>query len=53
MRVACKGSGTQLSAGFNAKRGTCPSCGEQQDLTGAGKIRKHMRVVTKQQLRKM
>lgn len=52
MRVQCKGSGKQVNAGF-AKRGTCPSCGNMQDLTAASKVRKHMRVVTKPQLRKM
>lgn len=51
MRVQCKGSGRQI-AGF-ARRATCSACGNQQDVTSGGRIRKHMRVVTKQQLRKM
>lgn len=51
MRVQCKGSGRQV-AGF-ARRATCTACGNQQDVASNGRIRKHMRVVTKAQLRKM
>lgn len=46
------GSGRDSGASFNAKRARCPACGREKDLTGAGKIKKHMRLTTTAKLRK-
>lgn len=53
MKVQCKGSGKQIVSGLNTKRGICPTCHAQQDVTPAGKIRRHDRVLTKRQVRKL
>jgi hypothetical protein len=53
MKVQCKGSGKQIAASLNAKRGTCPSCHRQQDLTGAGKVRRHDRIMNKRAVKKL
>lgn len=51
MKVQCKGSGRSI-AGF-AKRGQCPACGLMQDVNSNGRIRKHTRIVSKNQLSKI
>lgn len=51
LKVQCKGSGKSV-AGF-AKRASCPACGNMQDVNSNQRIRKHTRIVTKAQLRKM
>jgi hypothetical protein len=53
MQVQCKGSGKQMSAGLNATRALCPNCSTTKDLTNTGRLKKHMRFVTKRQLRRM
>jgi ribosomal protein S27AE len=53
MRVQCKGSGQYARTGVNAKRAFCPNCGTEKDLAANGNFKKHMRVVTKKQLRRM
>lgn len=52
VRVQCKGSGRKVSAGVNAKRASCPWCHRQQDLTGKGRIRKHMVLTTTAKMRR-
>lgn len=49
--IQCPGSGRAVASGF-AKRFSCPSCRRQQDVTSAGRIRKHMKLTTKARLRK-
>lgn len=39
--VQCAGTGMQVNAGLNAKRAPCPRCHRTQDLTSAGRIRRH------------
>lgn len=51
--VQCKGSGKLAQAGFNAKRVNCSACGSLEDVNSNGRIRKHMRRVSKGQLRKI
>lgn len=53
MLVQCKGSGRNANVSFNANRAICPVCSTTKDLTGAGKLKKHMRQVTSKQLRQM
>lgn len=53
MIVQCKGSGRDAHVGINAKRAACPSCGTMQDVASNGNIRKHTRMVTKKQLRRL
>ena len=53
VKVQCKGSGKALFVSLNAKRGTCPSCGRVQDLTGKGRVRKHDRIMSKSRLRRL
>lgn len=53
MKVQCKGSGKQIAASLNAKRGTCPSCHRQQNITPAGKVRRHDRIMNKRQVKRL
>lgn len=50
--VQCKGSGRLAGSGF-AKRAACPTCGRMQDRASNGRIRKHTRILSKSQLRKI
>ena len=50
--VQCKGSGRMIVGGF-AKRAVCPACHRMQDRASNGRIRKHTRILSKSQLRKM
>jgi hypothetical protein len=53
MQVQCKGSGRKAGGSLNAKRAVCPVCTSLEDVQSNGNIRKHMRTVTKAQLRKL
>lgn len=53
MRVQCKGSGRMISGSFNVTRAACPACGTMQDRASNGRIRKHMRLMHKRDLRKI
>lgn len=53
LQVQCKGSGKTLPVGVNAKRGFCATCGKAVDVTSTRKARKHTRIVSKSQLKRM
>jgi hypothetical protein len=53
LSVQCQGSGKKANASLNTKRFTCPSCHRAQDVNSNGRIRKHNRLMTKSQLRRI
>lgn len=53
MKVQCSGSGRQIPTGLNTKRGACPRCHRQQNVTPAGRIRRHDRILPKRKVRKL
>lgn len=52
MKVQCKGSGMHVATGF-AKRAMCPICHRQKDLTSAGKLRRHDRILNKRAVKRL
>jgi len=52
LRVQCSGSGRSVSNGF-AKRALCPACGTMQDATANSRLRKHLRVMNKRDLKRI
>lgn len=51
--VQCKGSGNAAGVGLNIKRAQCRYCGQQVEVAkSTGRLRKHMRRMTKAQMRR-